>query len=430
MMIEEKLQHYINNEKETADHIYSIDTVAAILDSLDNPHKKIKTIHIAGTNGKSSVAYMLYYILLESGYSPGLYTSPHLITLHERIKVNGKNISDEQLLSYLERIESVIKENTPPSYFDILTAIAFLYFYDCNVDVAIIETGLGGRLDSTNVITPVISIITNIAMDHKQVLGNTLSAITKEKAGIIKKNVPLLTSNQKKEVLHILTENALRNESPFYVIGKDYLVSNMRWESSGVSYDYNSKFTSLKTIHVNSQAVYQAENSATAIAALEIVRDEFEHVTPEACYAGLQKSYVPGRFELINQEPLIIYDPAHNLNAMEIVINQINSLYGNKHITICLSLMKDKEVQDILRYLNKLKFSLIYIVLNDQRCYIPSEKEKNIVSVVKEHNKLLKEILKRSQKDSLFLFTGTFRLYEKVNQLREISTPAGFRANT
>jgi dihydrofolate synthase/folylpolyglutamate synthase len=201
-MIDQILNKYINNERNIGFSHYSPDNIRKLLDILGNPQNKIKTIHIAGTNGKGTTCYLIAGILQNSGYNTGLFISPHLVRLNERISINSIEISDTELLYYIQKADKAANENKiTVTYFDILTAAAFSFFNDKSVEIAVIETGLGGRLDSTNVILPELSIITDISMDHSHILGDTIEKITSEKCGIIKPGVPVITTNTDRNIL-------------------------------------------------------------------------------------------------------------------------------------------------------------------------------------------------------------------------------------
>ncbi|HXK65543.1 MAG TPA: Mur ligase family protein, partial [Spirochaetota bacterium] len=219
-MLPHYLQSLANNESHASNFTnYSPDTIVAVLNLLGNPQHKLPCIHIAGTNGKGSTAHMIAAILQAAGYTVGLYTSPHLIRYNERISINGKEITDEEISEYTEMLETLCNTHSyTPTFFDAFTMIAFLHFYN-SVDIAIIETGLGGRLDSTNIVTPLISVITPISYDHTAILGSTLHEIAYQKAGIIKKHIPVISATQKPEAKEVLQKEASMKQSPIFFVG-------------------------------------------------------------------------------------------------------------------------------------------------------------------------------------------------------------------
>lgn len=230
--IEKRLEPLIDNEK--TGHVsfvnYSLKDIKYLLKHFGNPHKRTKMIHIAGTNGKGSVAYMLNSILIASDLRVGLYTSPHLDRINERIKVNNKEISNQVLHRYTDELMDILdkKPDLRPTYFDALTLFAFRYYDEQDVDIAVIETGLGGRLDSTNVISPLISVITDISIDHKNVLGNTIREIASEKSGIIKKKKPVITSNSNRVALEEITNTAKECSSELFILNRDFRIKNIK----------------------------------------------------------------------------------------------------------------------------------------------------------------------------------------------------------
>ena len=297
---------------------------------LDNPHKKFKSIHIAGTNGKGSTAHIISSILQEAGYKVGLYTSPHLKDFRERIRINGKMIREKEVINFVSQNKNEF-EKIKMSFFEYTVALAFHHF-DNNVDIAIIETGLGGRLDSTNIINPVISIITNIGYDHVNLLGNTLEKIAFEKAGIIKQNVPVVIGRKQEETKNIFLEIAEKKNA-----------------SVSFSKNYNYSSTSLR-------GEYQKENINTAICALKILD---WNISEQHIINGLDNiltnTGIRGRWEQIGKEPLIICDTGHNKDGILNIIKQIKKInYKNLHFVY--GSVNDKDLDKILIILPKNAF--------------------------------------------------------------------------
>ena len=270
------LNTYINNEKIKNYQNYSLNTVKALMHELGNPHENLKSIHIAGTNGKGSTAYMLNEIFIRAGYKTGLYVSPHLVRLHERISINKRQIEESVLYTYARLIDALaLSMPTRPTFFDMLTAIALRYFYDEQCDICIMETGLGGRLDSTNIINPLISVITDISQDHVSILSGNLTAIAREKAGIIKKNRPVITTNRDKAVLDIIRNTSRTCGSPLLVHGKDYTSVINDISGSGISFSYSdTRGCSLPDLHIPLFQRHQATNAAAAVCAVMAVNEQ------------------------------------------------------------------------------------------------------------------------------------------------------------
>ena len=285
--------------------------IKKILKLLNNPHKHIYTIHIAGTNGKGSTSVILSEVLSQHGLNVGLYTSPHLFRLNERFKINGKEIKDEELNDYLKYLKNIIKDS-PVTYFEITTALAFLYFFEKKVDIAVIECGLGGRLDATNIIKPEISIITNIGWDHTKYLGNTLEKIASEKAGIIKKETPCILGNIKKNLIPVFQKKAERLKAPLFILGKDFhieLNKNNKWNYKGY---YN-----FSDLELNLKGYYQGSNLSCALKTLELLEEkDFLKISEEKLRKALKRTKIPGRYNFFKiKDKIFLIDAAHNLNG-------------------------------------------------------------------------------------------------------------------
>lgn len=313
---------------------YKIDLTNTLLlaSHLDNPEREVKTIHIAGTNGKGSVSNMLASILQEAGYKTGLYTSPHLKDFRERIKINGVDISEEFVVDFIADNKSFFETNHL-SFFEMTVGLAFDYFRQEKVDIAIIETGLGGRLDSTNIITPLVSVITNIGMDHMQFLGNTLTAIAGEKAGIIKPGIPAVIGEYNEETRPVFVAKAKEGNSPLY------------FASDEVDVDYPSDLT----------GDYQRQNRKTVVKTIELLQNDFT-ITEESINEGLlnvaRNTGFMGRWQQLHSNPTVIADTAHNSHGLKIVMNQLKNQKFDT-LRIVLGVVNDKDLTDILPLMPK-----------------------------------------------------------------------------
>ncbi len=425
MSIEDKINTLINNE--ATGHLgfqnYTLNSIAALLQFYHEPHNKIKTIHIAGTNGKGSVAYMLQSILMSAGYTTGLYTSPHLSRINERIVINKEEIPDSALNGYLDDLVGVLKrdQTLQPTYFDVLTLFALRYFYEKRVDVAVIETGLGGRLDSTNVMHPLISIITDISRDHTGILGKTVSAITREKAGIIKGHSPVLTSNVKKAVLKILEEAAQAKASPLLIYNRDFGVQDIH-NKKGDGFTYTITFkndmfplSGIENMRLNSIARFQIKNSALA-AASSLMLKGFT-IDSEAVRKGIADVAIPGRLHILSRDPLLIFDPAHNPVAMQSVLRTLRTEYPDKKIITVATFMKDKNYPLMLASIQKYSAITCYHEIDDIRCYKPSadsaqrSRTSSPFQVFQSSDELKIALERMVTSDTLVFFTGTFRIF-------------------
>lgn len=294
---------------------------------LGDPHKKFKTIHVAGTNGKGSVSHMLASVLQESGFKVGLYTSPHLKDYRERIKINGAEIPREQVVQFIDRNKSFLEQNKL-SFFEMSVGMAFDHFCKEQVDVAVIEVGLGGRLDSTNVITPLLSVITNIGLDHTDMLGNTLVEIAYEKAGIIKPGIPVVIGEDHPETKPVFEKIALKNSAEI-IFAEDLTLEKYKSDLTGS---------------------YQLKNIQTVVAAFEVLKKDFS-VSEENLKTGLLKvkmnTGLRGRWDIIHLEPKVICDTAHNAEGLFYAVNQLlKEEYEQLHII--LGVVNDKDLKKIL----------------------------------------------------------------------------------
>jgi len=299
----------------------------ALANHLNHPENKFKSIHVGGTNGKGSTSSMLASILQEAGYKVGLYTSPHLKDFRERIKINGKEITEEYVVDFVKKHKSFFEQNQL-SFFEMTVGLAFQYFADEKVDLAIIEVGMGGRLDSTNIITPLVSVITNIGYDHTQFLGNTLELIAVEKAGIIKKNIPVVIGEYVQETKQVFIEKALNCNAPIY-FAQDNLDSDLPCGLLG-DYQVHNKKSVLQTISLLKK-YFTISNEAIKLGLLNVV----------------QNTGLLGRWQQLGEEPIIICDTAHNAHGLKIVMNQIKKQKFNQ-LHIVLGVVNDKDLDLIL----------------------------------------------------------------------------------
>ena len=315
--------------------------------ALGHPEQKFKSIHIAGTNGKGSTSNMLAAVFRKAGYKTGLYTSPHLIDFRERIRVDGADVSEEFVVDFVEKNKALIEE-TEPSFFEITVAMAFVAFAEAEVDIAIIETGLGGRLDSTNVITPELSIITNISYDHTDMLGHTLPEIAREKAGIIKPGVPVIVGESIDETERIFFETALHNGSPVYYADTLWDVVKTGATSSVQHYKIIHKGSlKIMELHTDMLGSYQQHNIKTVLTATELMNALGWKISLEDAYDALenvkQLAGLRGRWDVLQAMPLIVADVAHNPAGLKEVIKQWKDVpAAQKHVV--LGFVKDKDV--------------------------------------------------------------------------------------
>jgi dihydrofolate synthase/folylpolyglutamate synthase len=325
-----------------------------LCERLGDPHKKLRSVHIAGTNGKGSTSHMLAAIFQTAGYKTGLYTSPHLKDFRERIRINGEMITESFVTDFIQRISPVIDE-LKPSFFEITVAMAFYYFASSETEIAIIETGLGGRLDSTNIITPELSIITNISYDHMALLGDTLAEIASEKAGIIKPGIPVLIGESDPEIIPVIEKKAMMENAPIYYAQHNRYISSSKLEHQSLTAEVSLSHTDEKTLYtLDLPGVYQEKNLLTVLGAVDLLKKkgwklEDTHVR-EALRNVKAITGLHGRWEMIHEHPAVILDVAHNEAGIKAIISQLGqNSYKNLHIVI--GMVKDKEVEKVLKLL-------------------------------------------------------------------------------
>lgn len=326
----------------------------ALCDSLGNPQQNFKSVHIAGTNGKGSVSHMLAAILQTAGYKTGLYTSPHLKDFRERIKIDGKMVSEAFVVDFTKKINPEI-ENLAPSFFEITVAMAFDYFAQEKVDIAIIETGMGGRLDSTNIITPELSVITNIGMDHMQFLGDTLKKIAFEKAGIIKPGVPVVIGEVIVETRPVFEKVAEENNTNLIFAEEEYKVASFKWENHQLKIKIETENRST-TYHLDLPGFYQSKNLVAVLSSCKILIEKGWKLNDSDIIQGLQSvkklTGLFGRWEIVNAEPLVVLDVAHNTQGINQLLKQIVLTPHNK-LHLIIGMANDKDHNEILKLLPK-----------------------------------------------------------------------------
>ncbi|MBL7730639.1 MAG: bifunctional folylpolyglutamate synthase/dihydrofolate synthase [Chitinophagaceae bacterium] len=331
-----------------------LDNIVNLSRALDNPHHSFKTIHVAGTNGKGSVSHMLAAILQQAGYKTGLYTSPHLKDFRERIKVDGEMVSRDYVVAFTREITPLIDELNP-SFFEITVAMAFSHFAKEKVDIAVIETGLGGRLDSTNIITPELSVITNIGFDHMNLLGNTLTAIAGEKAGIIKQEVPVVIGEATAETLPVFQAKAREMNAPLFFANETREVVNYTIERNTLVATVKPASSNHKEIYqLDLPGIYQTKNLLTVLESCTQLQEKGWNISEEHMHEALkhtkQLTGLHGRWELIRFQPQIVLDVAHNVDGITQLLQQVKETPHEK-LHIVLGMVKDKDVKAVLQLL-------------------------------------------------------------------------------
>ncbi|MEJ5301496.1 MAG: folylpolyglutamate synthase/dihydrofolate synthase family protein [Thermodesulforhabdaceae bacterium] len=327
---------------------FGLNRTEHILERLGNPHVGIKYIHVGGTNGKGSVVAIISSILKAHNYRVGSYTSPHLLRFTERIRINWQEIAPSRVVDLYKSVKSVLMPESPPTFFEFVTAMAFLYFKQENVDWGVIEVGMGGRLDCTNVITPQVSIITNVGFDHQEFLGTSLAAIAREKAGIIKPGVPVITAARQPVVQSIIKTTSSRLGSDLLVFGKDF---NIR-KNSPQTFHYQGWMRTFQNLTLPLIGEHQRENAALALAALEVLEERgVIELRENEVRTGLAETSWPGRAEIISRNPTIVLDGAHNPHGAESLKHILRTYFNYNKLYFIIGIMGDKDVRGILRRL-------------------------------------------------------------------------------
>jgi dihydrofolate synthase/folylpolyglutamate synthase len=359
------------NYKKTLEYMYSqlpmfhrvgsvaykanLDNTIAICNVLDNPQRKLKTIHVAGTNGKGSTSHLIASILQDSGYKVGLYTSPHLKDFRERIKINGEMIEKRFVTDFIADQKDFFL-TLQPSFFEMTVGLAFSYFVNQKVDLAVIETGLGGRLDSTNVINPLLSVITNISYDHQLLLGKTLRKIAAEKAGIIKIGVPVIIGETQNEVKSVFVNKAAACKSEIYFADRYYRLKGRghKWKTGKLylcADAYRQSKLFMEKIYCGLSGHYQLKNISTVLMVIDLLNRSGDVITDEQIYSGIKRvipnTGLSGRWQLLKRKPTVIADTGHNEAGIKEVLKQIK-LTPHKKLHFVLGMVSDKDVMKIL----------------------------------------------------------------------------------
>jgi dihydrofolate synthase/folylpolyglutamate synthase len=322
---------------------FGLSSTRRLLERLKLPYSQGRYVHLAGTNGKGSVAAMLSAVLTQAGYPVGLFTSPHLVHFAERYRLRDREISEARLLSLINAVRAASDDTEPPTFFEFAAAMAFLYFHQEGADPIILETGMGGRLDATNIVHPRVSVITNVSLDHQEYLGKSLTAIAREKAGIIKAGAPLVTGARQKQVLSLFRARCQDLGAPIYVRGVDFTARGCHGRL-----DYQGCRQKLQGLTLSLAGRHQYGNAALALAALEILGRAGFTIKAEAIREGLRLTRWPGRLEQVSQDPRVLLDGAHNPAAAAVLARALKNGRSQGRLILVLGIMADKDLDGIL----------------------------------------------------------------------------------
>ena len=334
-----------------APEFYDLDRVRSLLALLRNPHHRFRVVHIAGTKGKGSTAAMAESILRSAGYRTGLFTSPHLHTFRERMQVGGVPISEADVARLVRRLRPTIRRIPGITTFEIMTALAFLWFAERGVEWVVLEVGLGGRLDATNVVLPQVSVITPISLDHTAILGDTVAQIAAEKAGIVKPGVPVVSAPQVAEAESVIEATSRLQGAPLIKVGRDWTWVSGKADLTGQALSVSYSAGEPLELWIPLLGEHQALNATVAVAAVGVLREAGTTISDEALRAGLRQVYWPGRLEVLNQQPLLVVDSAHNGDSADKLTRALRSLVPFRRQTMILGASADHVTPDLLRTL-------------------------------------------------------------------------------
>jgi dihydrofolate synthase/folylpolyglutamate synthase len=405
-----------------------LDNVSRLLQRLGNPHTDKKFIHVAGTNGKGSVCAMLASILKEAGYNVGLYTSPHLSSFRERIQLNGEKIPRDYIIAITpilqkHALEVEAETGAHPTYFEIVTAMALKFFHDNNVDIAILEVGMGGRFDATNVITPEISVINDISMDHMEYLGDTPEKIAFEKAGIIKTHVPTILSDHPPEVFSVIEKIAEENSSRLFILGKDFDHKLLKSTKKGLELDFiildDFKFDegscrSIGEISIPLIGNFQAKNCAIAVAAILLLRSMNWKIRIINIFDGLKKVRWPGRIHIVQESPTVILDSSHNPVSIKNLVETVQDNFEFEKLICVIGVVKEKDRGAIVKELAVLSPEVVAVRPDTHRALEPEilqEEFRDIgidCIVIPDVIEGVKKAVSNAKSSDLVIITGSF----------------------
>jgi dihydrofolate synthase / folylpolyglutamate synthase len=401
--------------------ILGLDIIRNILRELGDPQNNFKTIHVAGTNGKGSIASTLSTILIHAGFRVGLYTSPHLVRFNERICINNHTVSDENIVTAYEAVKAVHLGSREPTFFEFSTAMAFYEFGRHNVDWAVVETGMGGRLDATNVIIPDLAIITNISLEHKLYLGNTISDITREKGGIIKKGVPVVSGVTQEHAVSMLKSIAESQSAPFFCFKNAFRVRKNR----DATFNYYGIDHVWRHLHTGLIGRHQIYNAALVLAACELLNKNGLNLTLTNIKYGLEKNIWPGRLEIVSTSPLILLDGAHNFIAARYLARYLFENLSQRNITLIIGILDDKPYKAMLKDLLPVCKKAIFVrpkidrALAPEKLYAIAEEMLSDIRIIPDVGKAIKHAVENASPDDAICIAGSLYVVGEAKEFFE-----------
>lgn len=428
------LEKYIPTEEKKHPGVLGLSRMEYLVNILGNPQNSFKSIHVGGTSGKGSTATIIASILATK-YKTGLHTSPHLVKVNERIKINGNDISNEEFVSLVNEIIPAVEKMGMckwgvPSYFEIVTVMAFLYFKKQKVDYAVIEVGMGGKFDATNMINPEVAVLTNVGLDHTEVLGNTVEEIARDKAGIIKSNICVITGVKQPSVIKIIKARSTKHEARINILNKDFKFKTHKITDKGSYFDYLGNKI-YKNLFVSLLGTHQVENAVLAIRAVEQLSGfQVFRFSGKNLRLGLKQAHISGRMEIARRKPLVVLDGAHNSDKMKALVESIKAIWPAKKVKLILAIKEGKNAEEMLRILISITKKIVltqYDILIDQgqvKSFIP-EKLKNLldkiefdgeIKIISDPKKAIEAAITETGGKDMILVTGSLYLVGLIRQ--------------
>lgn len=394
-----------------------------MMEKLDFPERKLKVVHIGGTNGKGSTLTYLRNILQESGYKVGTFTSPYFEEFNERISVNGEYISDADLVEAANVIKPLSDELEKtelggPTEFEVITAMSFYYFAQVHpVDIALYEVGLGGRFDSTNIVQPLLSIITSIGLDHTNILGETYEEIAFEKAGIIKEKTPIITAVKQKEALEVIQQKSKEENTSLYSLGDQFSIESHQSVMEGERFTIKTLEDVFEDLEISMIGQHQTENASLAVMASLLLRDPFA-IQEKNIRAGLKKAYWPGRFEIVSHSPYVLMDGAHNEEGINSLVNELEKRYSDKKINIIFAALHDKKLDNMIKKLDQIADQITFVDFD----YPRAAKAEDLFAISNSNQKTLNsnwkeaitESFKQLKNGEILVLTGSLYFLSQI----------------
>ncbi|WP_203361597.1 folylpolyglutamate synthase/dihydrofolate synthase family protein [Bacillus sp. REN10] len=398
-----------------------------LMERMNHPERRLKTVHIGGTNGKGSTVTYMRSILQAAGYETGTFTSPYIEQFNERISINGTPITDEELTELVNIIKPLAEELEQtelggPSEFEVITAMAIYYFaYVHPVDIVLFEVGLGGRLDSTNVIYPLLSVITTIGMDHMQFLGDTLEEIAFEKAGIIKRGVPVISGVKQEEAKEVIAKRAMDQKSAVYQLGEQFQGKWQQSLSTGEAFHFESVFANMESLHTGLNGLHQADNAALAVMATLYLKTFYSFLIEEShIREGIKAAYWPGRMEQVSHNPVILLDGAHNEEGVKALVHSLKMRYPQQRITALFAGLKDKKLDKMVALLQEAADVVIFTTFDFPR----AAKQENFELLFNNRTiwrddwrQCIKEFQENTEEGQMFVVTGSLYFISEAKRL-------------